>query len=623
MSNYTIGIAGHIDHGKTTLTKAMTNVDTDRLKEEKERGISIELGFAPLNLPSEKQIGIIDVPGHERFIRQMIAGAAGVDLILLTIAADEGVMPQTKEHVDILKYLGIEKGIIVVTKSDIVDDEWLEFVIEEIKEWSETTFLKNSPIIAVSGKTKLGVDNLLNLIDESLDNLETRKNDGIFRMPIDRVFTKKGIGTIITGTVYEGTVSTGDVFEIIPYDQEVKVKQINVHHQKVNKAYAGQRVALNISNVNFKDISRGETIVTKGFYKPTDRIDIEFESLNEVEIKQRDQIRLHIGTSEVLGKIIFFDRNKLSSTDKIVAQLQLEEPITCKNGDRFILRRPTPQTTLGGGKVIAAYSVKRKFGENSVKELQALASGDSWDSIYAYFQDRQIASIDDISNFFALSFERVEELIKEAIENELLVKLNNNYILSETLTTIQSLVESELKGYHEKYPMRVGMKSSELRSKMFANFEDKQWKDLINYLSNRTFIVLNEDLTSLSSFIPTIPDNFKSNVNNLLKDLEKMKLTPNDWNELSDKHKINGEMKRFLQYDNKIVFISENLAISTITFNEAIKSINSKITKNQEFAVSDIKDVLEVSRKYLIPFLEYLDEKGYSKRIENKRIWLK
>ena len=366
-------MAGHIDHGKTSLTKALTNVDTDRLKEEKERQISIELGFAPLYEDEEIQISVIDVPGHERFIRQMIAGVAGIDLVVLVVAGDEGVMPQTREHLDILGFLGIRNGIVAITKIDRVDEEFVDLVKDDIFEELQGTVFENSPFVLVDSLSMKGIDELKNLIVDTLKEQEMRDVKGAFRLPIDQVFTVKGQGTVVRGTVYEGSVEEGQTLMIMPKGIEVRGRQLQVHHKPAKKAFAGQRVAINLSNVTKEDLERGDVVVSSEHFNVTRTIDVAIRVVEDLDymVKQRMPIKCHIGTAEVMGRIVFFDRNDLKEENgEILCQLRLEHEIVTKRGDRFIIRRPSPQETIGGGWVIDPRGEKYRFGVQTIEELE-------------------------------------------------------------------------------------------------------------------------------------------------------------------------------------------------------------------------------------------------------------
>jgi len=357
-----IGTAGHIDHGKTTLVRAMTGIDTDRLKEEKKRGISIELGFAPLRLPSGQVAGLVDVPGHERFIKHMLAGAFGVDLVVLVIAADEGVMPQTREHVDIIELLGIKKGIVVLTKKDLVDEEWLLLVEDEVRQYLSKTILKDAPIVPVSSTTRDGLPELMKLLDDMAATIEEKPAFGQVRLPIDRVFKVVGFGTVITGTLWSGALKVGDTLEVLPTGAKVRVRNLEVHKDKVETAMAGQRVAVNLQGIEAADLERGYVLATPGFITPTFRIDTSLRLLSSSPWTLRNwhRIRFHLGTDECLGRVVLLDRDELNAGEEAYAQIILELPIVANKHDRFVLRFYAPVTTIGGGVVIDAHPHRQK-----------------------------------------------------------------------------------------------------------------------------------------------------------------------------------------------------------------------------------------------------------------------
>ena len=414
--NYTIGMAGHIDHGKTSLTKALTNVDTDRLKEEKERNISIELGYAPLKIDDELHVSIIDVPGHERFIRQMIAGVAGIDLVILVIAADEGVMPQTKEHLEILSFLGIEKGIIAISKIDRVDEELLELVQEDIRENLEGTVFESAPFVLVDSLSKKGLEELKQEIKKELEHMEMRDARGPFRLPIDQVFTVQGQGTIVRGTVYEGIVEKGSSLQVLPQGIPVKVRQIQVHHEQTEAAKAGQRAALNLGGISKHEIARGDVLVSSEHFLVTDTLDITTKFVSDLAspVKQRAPIKLHTGTTEVMGKIVFFDRNEVvEEENEVVCQLRLDHPIVCKRGDRFILRRPTPVETIGGGWIIDPKGSKYRFGEDTVNMLMQKKEGTPNERVLSILKEKALMTFEALLKFSSMDKDELTAILDE------------------------------------------------------------------------------------------------------------------------------------------------------------------------------------------------------------------
>lgn len=378
MKHIIIGTAGHIDHGKTTLIKALTGRNTDRLKEERERGISIELGFTYFDLPNGQRAGIIDVPGHEKFIKNMLAGVIGIDIVLLVIAADEGIMPQTLEHLAILDLLGIEKGFIVLTKTDLVDEEWVELVEDDIQNEIKDTFLRNSPIVRVSSTKGKGVEDVISLINEYSMELEDREADDIPRLPVDRVFSISGFGTVVTGTLLSGKFEIGDEVQIYPGDTLGRIRNLQVHDKDSNIAYAGQRVAINLAGVKKDNLHRGSVIASVDSMKDTMMLDVKVKLLKSLDrtIENRIRLKLYIGTEEVLCRMVLLDKDELHPGEEAYAQLRLEEKIVAKRGDRFILRFYSPMFTIGGGEILDPNPDKKKrFDDDSIEELMILETG--------------------------------------------------------------------------------------------------------------------------------------------------------------------------------------------------------------------------------------------------------
>jgi selenocysteine-specific elongation factor len=365
-----LGTAGHIDHGKTSLIKAMTGIDTDRLKEEKERGITIELGFASLDLPSGQHLGIVDVPGHEKFVKNMVAGATGIDIVVMVIAADEGVMPQTREHLEICTLLGVQFGMVALTKIDLVDEEWLELALDDVHEFVQGTFLENAPIAPVSSANGQGMPEFVKTLDELSQQIPDRTSSGLFRLPIDRVFTMKGFGTVITGTLISGRVKVGDTIMIYPSGINSKVRGIQVHNNSVTEAEAGMRTAINFQGLEKTSIQRGEVLAGPQTLKSNYMVDISlhFLSSNAKPIRNRTLVRFHTGTSEVLGNLILLDREELSPGENAVAQLRLNHPVALVKEDRFVIRSYSPIRTIGGGEIINPIPQKHKRMKSTIIE---------------------------------------------------------------------------------------------------------------------------------------------------------------------------------------------------------------------------------------------------------------
>ena len=373
MKNIIIGTAGHIDHGKTTLIKALTGRETDTLEEEKNRGISINLGFTFFDLPSGKRAGIVDVPGHEKFVKNMLAGVSGIDVVLMVIAADEGIMPQTKEHLEILQLLNVKKGIIVITKTDMVEKEWAEMVEEDIKEELKDTFLQNAPVYRVSSKTKEGVKELIEGIDELTEEIHSKDVHGHFRLPVDRVFSVTGFGTVVTGTIISGNVKEGDIAEIYPSKKMTKIRGIQVHDNSVKVGEAGQRCALNLSNIKKTEVKRGDVISVENLMEPSMMIDCKLYYLKSASrpLENRQRVRLYSGTNEIICRAVILDKEIVNPGEEAYIQFRLEKPITVQRNDRYVIRTYSPMITIGGGSVIEPVATKAKrFNQSYVEDLK-------------------------------------------------------------------------------------------------------------------------------------------------------------------------------------------------------------------------------------------------------------
>ncbi|NLP52859.1 selenocysteine-specific translation elongation factor [Bacillus sp. RO1] len=622
--HYTIGMAGHIDHGKTTLTKALTGVDTDRLKEEKERQISIELGYAPLNMADGSLLSIIDVPGHERFIRQMIAGVSGIDLVILVVAADEGVMPQTREHLEIVKFLQIQKGIIAITKKDKVEEEFLELVKEEIMDELEGSVFQHAPVVFMDSTKNIGIDELKDTILDQLKNITVKQESGEFRLPIDQVFTIKGQGTVVRGTIMEGLIHTDDELQILPSEIPVKARQLQVHSKMVEKAMAGQRVAVNLPNISAADINRGDVLVHSQTYDPTDTIDVCLTFIKKLQypIKQRSILKVHIGTAEVMGKIIFFDRNDYQdSHEEVLCQLRLEEKITVKRGDRLIIRRPTPVETVGGGWVIQAKGSKYKFGQNTIRTLQKVKEGSPEERVYQALNKNKLLEINELQKQTGLSLKELGSLL----EAGKLIRITENYISG--LVDVKAILQQVLnyiRDFHKHYPLKAGVAKAELLS----HFTNSVPKDLVEYvlqsLQDDRKIMRQESLLFEAGFEPHFPPSWKKRMEQVLSRLEGDGLTPQPYLEYGRAAELPEKELRELQHylikQKRMYSLDDKHLVSVQHVDDSITKLKKVYPEKLE--LSGVKEVLGLSRKYLIPYIELLDALQITKREDSVRYWI-
>ncbi len=491
MKNVIIGTAGHIDHGKTTLIKALTGRETDRLKEEKERGISIELGFTYFDLPSGRRAGIIDVPGHEKFIKNMLAGVIGMDIVILVVAADEGVMPQTKEHLDILNLLDIKKGLVAVTKADLVDEDWLSLVIDDITSQLKGTFLEGSPIIPVSSTKGIGIHKLIETIDKLTDEVADKDYTETPRLPVDRAFTISGFGTVVTGTLISGKFKEGDEVQIFPGNKTSRIRSIQVHGKNTSEAYAGQRVAINLAGIKKDEVNRGNVIAPIGSMKSTMMLDVKLHCLKDSNrvIKNRARMRLYLGTSEILMRVVLLDREELYPGESCYAQLRLEEETVAKRGDKFIIRFYSPMETIGGGEILDSNPPKRKrFDEAIIKEFELKEKGEPVDIVENFISEnsREFPSITDIAKNTVIPQNKIELLTNELLEKNKIVKfslLNDKYVIHRNyFSELTRDVIKELNTYHKNNPLKSGMLKEELRSKLLGHIKPKLGDLVINKL---------------------------------------------------------------------------------------------------------------------------------------------
>ncbi|MFD2923775.1 selenocysteine-specific translation elongation factor [Halobacillus naozhouensis] len=625
---FTIGMAGHIDHGKTTLTKALSRVDTDRLKEEKERSISIELGYAPLQIEEGVNISIIDVPGHERFIRQMIAGVAGIDLVVLVIAADEGVMPQTKEHLEILEFLGIEHCIVAISKVDRVDEEMLEFVTEDIKDGLAGTIFHDAPFVYVDGISRRGIDNLNQTIISELKLVGSRDAYGSFRLPVDQVFTVKGQGTIVRGTTYEGIVQQGSQLRLLPKDHKVRARQIQVHHEEQHIARAGQRTAINLGGVDKDDVRRGDVLVASDHFLVTKTIDVSLRFVEELRtsVKQRMPVKIHVGTSEVMGRIVFFDRNELKQADgEILCQIQLDEEIVVRRGDRFILRRPTPVETIGGGWVIQPEGGKYRFGKATIDMLQNKKQSTPEDLIEDVLSQHTLLDVKQLIQYTSLDEHVVNRAVAEGLEAGYLIEVNRQtYGLTKTFNKIKDEIISRLENYHQEYPMRLGISKAEIVQMLSGLYSKMMIEYSLNQLVQKGNLDKEEQFVSLAGFHPYLPRQWKQRMLEVINTLDKDGVTVKKWEEyitgtLLSKHDAD-ELALYLVQTKQAFRIMNDRLIHRSAVDAALAKLKQQT--DETFDIKEAKDILDVSRKYLIPFLEMLDQLKITTRIEDERKWM-
>lgn len=635
MKNVIIGTAGHIDHGKTTLIKALTGRETDRLKEEKERGISIELGFTYFDLPSGRRAGIIDVPGHEKFIKNMLAGVIGMDIVILVVAADEGVMPQTKEHLDILNLLDIKKGLVAITKADLVDGDWLSLVIDDIKMQLKGTFLENSPVIPVSSTKGIGIQELIKTIDKLTEEIEERDITETPRLPVDRAFTISGFGTVVTGTLISGKLKEGDEVQIFPGNKTSRIRSIQVHGKNTSEAYAGQRVAINLAGIKKNEVDRGNVIAPIGSMKSTMMLDVKLHCLKDSNriIKNRTRLRLYLGTSEILTRAVLLDRDELYPGESCYAQLRLEEETVAKRGDKFIIRFYSPMETIGGGEILDSNPPKRKrFDEAIIKEFELKEKGKPIDIVENFVREnsREFPSITDIVKNTVIPQNKVELLVNELQETDKIVKfslLNDKHVIHKDyfIKLTKDFIE-ELSIYHKNNPLKLGMLKEELRSKLLGHIKPKLGDLVINKLSEDGIIKIIYDKVALKGFVPEF-NNLQSEIRNQLENIYlKRRYTPPKKDEAISQLKYKKDeviqVYEAMIDQEMLIKVTDELAFHKEVYEECLEKLKKFIEDNGSITLSQFRDLLGTSRKFAVALLEDFDRKKITKRIEDKRVLL-
>jgi selenocysteine-specific elongation factor len=624
---YTIGMAGHIDHGKTTLTKALTNINTDRLKEEIERKISIELGYASFLL-GEYETTIVDVPGHEKFIRQMIAGVAGIDLVILVIAADEGVMPQTKEHLEILSFLGIEHGIIAVTKSDRVEPDFMELIEDDIQTAVKDTIFEHADVVFVDSVTGTGLEELKLTIARNLSNIRQRDAQGEFRLPIDQVFTLQGQGTIVRGTIYEGTVKKGDSLLLLPQHVPVRVRQMQVHNRERESAIAGQRVAINLGGVMKEEVKRGHVLVSSEHVPLSRTIDVSLQTVRDLKypVKQRAPVKFHSGTAEVMGKIVLFDRKELNGGEEVLCQIRLDEPVVVKRGDRFVVRRPSPVETIGGGWVIDPLSEKLRFGEETIRKLERKRQGSPEDRLIDALNEKQLLSRNEMRQTASLDTIALEDMLSRLLEHRQVVAVDADAFTSPAVyDKVRREVYRKLEQYHESYPMRSGMNKAEV-----IQAQQGTPALLIETVIEREIedggLKRDKQYISLATFEPHFPPQWKQPLEQALNRLEADGLGAAPLEEYISKENVPKhlyhEIKQHILQKKLAYPLDEKHVIHHRAFDKQLHMLYQG-TNGQAFSVQEAKAVLNATRKNLVLFLELLDQLRFTQRTDQQRKWLR
>lgn len=630
MKHVVIGTAGHIDHGKTSLVKALTGTDTDRLKEEKERGITIELGFAELILDNV-HAGIVDVPGHERFVKNMLAGVGGIDLVMLIVAADEGIMPQTREHLSICRLLGVKTGLIVLTKADLVEPEWVELVTDDIQDFVKDTFLEEKPIVPVSAHNGDGLENLETALQEIANQTPAKSETGIFRIPIDRVFTMRGFGVVITGTLFSGSVAVGEQVEVYPKALQARVRGLQVHGEAVEKSTAGLRTAVNLQGLERTDVLRGDIIGHRGELKTTYMLDVLLELLADAPrpLKTRNRIRFHAGTAEIMGRISLIGRDVLEPGESSFAQIRLEEPIVVLPRDRFVIRSYSPIITIGGGEILDIMPRKhRRLRSSSIDHLKSLYRGDETERLLILLRDSRLngVELEDITGRLTLKPSGIQKTIQElADQGEVQIIDQANFFSMTTahFNTAQKNILSFLIEYHAENPLRPGAPREEVRGKV-GDINEKIFAAALKHLSESNEIAENGAILRLASHSVEIDETLgevKTKLESVFKSAHFQPPSVEDaFAQCAGKGNSNQNALQILIDEGALLRLKDNIIYHRHALSEAEDLLKEHLSRNNEITAAEFRDLLGITRKHAIPLLEYFDTARITLRLGDKRV---
>ncbi len=637
MKHLIVGTAGHIDHGKTTLIKCLTGTNTDRWKEEQKRGITIDIGFAHLDLPSGIRAGIVDVPGHEKFIRNMLAGVGGIDVVILVVAADEGIMPQTREHLDILSLLDIKHGIVALTKVDMVDSEFVELVQEELRENLEGTFLENVPIVPFSGVTGEGKDKIIAALDEVALHTEEKESDTRPRLPIDRSFVLDGIGTVVTGTLVEGSIQTEDTLMLYPPKKTTKVRSIQSHGKKVTKVFAGQRTAINISGLSKEEVKRGYVLAKEGTMHTSNLLDCKLRLLPSADrsFSNRTRIRFHHGTSETLGRMVLLGDNEVAGGDEVFVQFLLEDDIAVRTGDRFIIRNYSPVTTIGGGTIIDANPLRHKrFKAVVLESLEKIDSGDESDALEQSVRNRS-KYFDRLSSILlplGLTVAEAQPALTKLTESGVLLSLAEEdpvLLHRDFYETLVGIATELLNKHHAEKPLELGMSKEEFRVRLckkagvVPDVSDIRGalKSLEERLIEDRFIQSGEKVFSAVGFQVKVKGETQEVADKLVTYFEKP-ATPFEVLKNFNKSERADRIFQMMVSHGTITKLNPETAMDTECLGEATEKVKEAIRSSEEQSITlgSARDMLGFSRKQTLSLLDYLDKTKVTKKTGDVRV---
>jgi selenocysteine-specific elongation factor len=632
MKHLILGTAGHIDHGKTSLVKALTGIDTDRLPEEKARGITIELGFAHLELPGGIELGIVDVPGHERFVRTMVAGVGGMDLVMLVIAADEGVMPQTREHLEICQLLGVKKGLVALTKADLVDNDWLGLVTEEVRDYLAGSFLADAPIMPVSARTGTGLDGLKTALEELAGTIGEKRSEGPFRLPVDRIFTVAGFGTVVTGTLLSGEIATGDEVDILPSGRICRVRGLQTHSRKVERATAGQRVAVNLQGVEHAELQRGDVVAPRGLYHTTRAVDVRLDYLPSAprELKHRATLRLHSATYEVPAQVILIDRDILQPGESAHAQLRLARPVLLLPGDPFVLRTYSPPATLGGGTILDPFPPRmRRRSAEAAELLRALETGDEPEKLRLLVASALLSglSLDGIVNRTGLTAKRAEAGLAPLLSSGELVQAVREpriFLSRGAFATLKESLMVELQAFRRTHQLKEGMGKEELKSRLPKRSDPRFFGALLTALEKEGKVVVERELIKLPGSENGLAVEQVGLQADIAAALQRGGMEPPTIKELCEQ--LHCPEKTALDHLNHLarhggaVKVKGDLFYAPGPYEEIKDKLVTYVKQTGGLTPNEFRELTGLSRKFMIPLLEYFDSEKLTIRVGDRRI---
>ena len=617
---YVIGTAGHVDHGKSTLVEALTGIDPDRLREEKERGMTIDLGFAWLQLPSGNETSIVDVPGHERFVNNMLAGVGGIDLALLVVAADESVMPQTREHLAILDLLRVERGLVAVTKRDLVDEDWLELVTADVEDTLEDTMLEGAAIYPVSAMTGEGLPELIAAIDTMLDDTPPKRDVGRPRLPIDRAFTISGFGTVVTGTLIDGKINTGQDVELVVAGKSTRIRGLQTHKKGQTEAQPGTRVAANIINISQDEVARGEVLTTEGWMRPTDAMDVRLRVIPDAPhaLRHNMYITVHTGSSEVVGRLRLLERDALEPGETGWAQLKLDSPLAVVKGDYYVIR--SNRTTLGGGNIVETHARRHRRGHApTIERLEMMELGSTQDILLKTIETSEPSEFRALVNRANMDENTVKSELETMAADSLVIKLGIGGIGTGSIlysaggwNGVVEKTQQSLDAYYRQFPLRRGAPKEELRSRL--GMTAQVFNLAFTRLQEQAIVEEDGALARLPGYEPTLNDAQNKQVVAYLRTLESDPFSPPTDDPLDD------EVLNLLDEQGKVVRVSETVVYSADAYAEMVKIISDYIRDNGEISVANVRDVLGTSRKYALALMDYLDHKRITRRVGDTRV---